>query len=194
MRPRPLPILLLLLAGAVVNVGVGWACAWWVPLGSDGVVEYNSGGQWIATPHDRVGVTWVASYTPVKLAAVDILPGWPEEYGEIGINRWIFASGWPLRALEGVLWTNADRKRTVTAEAILEVTGRGGAPARLPLRPLWPGFLVDSIAGGAALWLLVHTPLGVRRLGRRRRNRCPGCGYPVGSSPVYTECGASISS
>ena len=33
MRPRLLTILLLLLAGAVVNVGVAWGCAWFVPVG-----------------------------------------------------------------------------------------------------------------------------------------------------------------
>jgi hypothetical protein len=46
------------------------------------------------------------------------------------------------------------------------------------------------IAG--ALWLLVFAPGWIRRRSRRRRNLCPSCAYPVGSSPVCTECGRPV--
>ncbi len=192
-------IALYLVLGAVTTVAVAWVCAvqvkqlflgytaiddedaaWWSRRAP---AAYRDGpADWVLT-RQGIGVQERSLWAPVRIGSAR----------RVTRHRRIRV-GWPLHALEGVLWTTPDPKRSVTAEAILEVTGRGGARERLPLRPLWPGFLVDSIAGGAVLWLLVNTPRGVRRLGRRLRSRCPGCGYPVGSSPVCTECGAYLSS
>ena len=188
-----------LVIGAVITVALGWGCALWVEpryMGYTAIDDedvawwsrrapaaYRDGPRGFVLTQQGFGVQERSLWGPVRIGSASV-----------STRHRRTRVGWPLRALEGVLWTNPDRQRTVTAEAILEVTDRRGARKPIPLRPIWPGFLVDSIAGGAALWLLVNTPPGVRRLGRRRRNRCPGCGYPVGASPVCTECGASISS
>ncbi len=64
--------------------------------------------------------------------------------------------------------------------------------ANLPLTPIWSGFAVDTLFF-AALSALILT--GWRRMIRRRRikrGRCPACKYPIGTSPVCTECGEAL--
>ena len=59
----------------------------------------------------------------------------------------------------------------------------------LPLRPLWPGFAVNTLFYAAVLWLLIPGPFVLRRFIRARRGRCPKCAYPMGESAVCSECG-----
>jgi hypothetical protein len=61
-----------------------------------------------------------------------------------------------------------------------------------PFRPLWPGFAINTLFYAAILWLLFAAPFVLRRWRRVRRGLCPACGYPVGTSPVCTECGAEL--
>jgi hypothetical protein len=44
----------------------------------------------------------------------------------------------------------------------------------------------------AILWLLFAAPFALRRRRRIKRGLCPKCAYPVGESPVCTECGAAV--
>lgn len=74
------------------------------------------------------------------------------------------------------------------------VTGGGAvwADHLLPLQPVWPGFVVNSLFFAVIpwlAWLLWVTPM---RLQRRWRGRCGRCAYPIGTSPVCTECGAQV--
>jgi len=62
----------------------------------------------------------------------------------------------------------------------------------LPLRPLWPGFAINTVFYAGVLWVLWATPFALRRMIRHRRGRCAQCGYPIGQSPVCTECGAAV--
>jgi hypothetical protein len=62
----------------------------------------------------------------------------------------------------------------------------------LPLRPLWPGFAINTIFYAAILWVLFFAPGAVRRTIRRRRGLCPACAYPIGTSSVCTECGTRL--
>ena len=65
-------------------------------------------------------------------------------------------------------------------------------PRVLPLRPLWPGFAVNTLFYAVVLWLLIPGPFVLRRLIRRRRGLCPACAYPMGESAVCSECGKRI--
>ena len=49
----------------------------------------------------------------------------------------------------------------------------------LPLRPLWPGFAVNTLFYTAVLWLPLCGPFVLRRQIRRRRGRCIRCGYDL---------------
>ncbi len=64
--------------------------------------------------------------------------------------------------------------------------------AWIPLRPIWPGFAVNTLFYAAILWLLIPGPFALRRFLRLRRGLCPKCAYPSGESAVCSECGISL--
>jgi hypothetical protein len=70
------------------------------------------------------------------------------------------------------------------------------ASIALPLRPIWPGFAINTVFYAAILWglfvLLFTVPLALRRRLRSRRGLCSKCGYPVGTSERCSECGAAV--
>jgi hypothetical protein len=67
-----------------------------------------------------------------------------------------------------------------------------GFPQQISSLPAWPGFAPNTIFYAAILWVLFFAPGAVRRNIRRRRGLCPACAYPIGTSPVCTECGKSV--
>lgn len=120
-------------------------------------------------------------------------------------------AGWPARTAsrfdhrEDPAWSTMRHERAETGAWFggLYIVGRPlldstGAPTRfrwpvyLPLRPVWPGLLCNSAFYGTILFAL---NLPIRRYVHRRRTRaglCRHCKYPVGVSPVCTECGSPI--
>ena len=63
-----------------------------------------------------------------------------------------------------------------------------------PLRPILPGFLINMLFWAIILWLLIPGPFVLRRLIRRKRGRCPKCGYDLrgaipGAGGGCPECG-----
>ena len=71
----------------------------------------------------------------------------------------------------------------------IEVGGR-----YLPLRPLWPGFAVNTVFYAVILWGLFAGPFVVRRWRRIRRGLCPKCAYDLrgtrgGAATACPECG-----
>ena len=68
----------------------------------------------------------------------------------------------------------------------------GNYDRALPLRPIWPGFAVNTLFYAVVLWLLIPGPFVLRRLIRIRRGLCPKCTYPMGESAVCSECGCEL--
>jgi hypothetical protein len=66
----------------------------------------------------------------------------------------------------------------------------GGAGMFLPARPLWGALAIDTVAYAAALAVLGSVVTVVRGVVRRRRGRCPRCGYALrpGGLLVCPEC------
>jgi hypothetical protein len=89
--------------------------------------------------------------------------------------------GWPMLAL----W----------AEVPVPPGSATPGPAGVPFRPIWPGFLVDTLVYAVALmplwWALTVPRRFVREVGRLRRGRCIACGYDLGYDFVHgcPECG-----
>jgi hypothetical protein len=115
------------------------------------------------------------------------------------------ARGWPMRSMR--CWW--DCGNTAQTEANTDEYLRAGillepyVPARprsyslddqraLPLQPIAVGFMANTMAYALALFLLFSFVLWTKRTFRRLRGCCRKCGYPVGTSPVCTECGAPI--
>lgn len=104
--------------------------------------------------------------------------------------------GWPLPALTASIhWKeqiqNADVTYSVHGGLNL---GRDSdyRPLALPLRPVWPGFVINVLFW-AAVWLMVTECYHQFRLERARRaNRCIHCGYSrtgISSDVRCPECG-----
>ncbi len=61
------------------------------------------------------------------------------------------------------------------------------------LRPLWPGFALNTLFYSAMLWLLIGGPFVLRRHLRRKRGLCVACGYDLrhADHAACPECGAA---
>jgi hypothetical protein len=59
----------------------------------------------------------------------------------------------------------------------------------IPIMPIWSGFILDTLFWGALVAVVLRGPAWGRWWVRHLRHRCPACGYPIGVSPVCTECG-----
>lgn len=122
-----------------------------------------------------------------------------------GNNRPLYAAsrevwGWPAPALEtrdrgvlmnpsGATWAPAPGTGGTLSPAIDAGIGVPGTFVRLPLRPTWPGFFIDAALYGGAVWILLVTPGVVVRWRRKRRGRCPACGYELAGLDTCPECG-----
>ena len=64
----------------------------------------------------------------------------------------------------------------------------------LPLRPLWPGFAINTVFYATILWLLTLAPFTARRMIRRKRGHCIKCGYDLSHAEhkVCPECGEEL--
>ena len=65
-------------------------------------------------------------------------------------------------------------------------------PVALPLRPMFPAFIVNTAVYSLLVMLAVAGPIYVRQRVRIAHGRCPRCAFPRGSSRVCTECGTSV--
>jgi hypothetical protein len=121
-------------------------------------------------------------------------------------------AGWPVLALEGQYWsdeTNSavakpERQYRWAVHRSLNWPDVGGdewafaiGERMLPLRPIWPGFAINTVFYAAVLWMLFAlggTPFALRKWRRIRRGLCPKCGYDLRNRPsdsaACPECGA----
>ncbi|MCH8316590.1 MAG: hypothetical protein IIA64_11505 [Planctomycetes bacterium] len=109
------------------------------------------------------------------------------------------AYGWPTYSLWcAFAWNTAQWPNVLTdprLSAILITSPMGGNYAlsqrALPLRPIWPGFAVNTIFYTAILWLITLGPFTARRMIRHKRGHCIKCGYDLRGdfSAGCPECG-----
>ena len=118
----------------------------------------------------------------------------------LGWGMTVFQTGWPYRTLESkhvqVNVTGGrvplDFKPAVTLPANLHFLRVDEARYRtLPLRPIWPGFLINTLFYATILWLLAFGPFAARRFIRNKQGRCIKCGYDLrgSSGGGCPECG-----
>ena len=88
-----------------------------------------------------------------------------------------------IRITEGILLT----PKAAARRADLLYTTKA-----LPLRPIWPGFAINTVFYAAILWLLAFGLFAARRVIRRKRGLCLKCGYDLRGAEheVCPECGA----
>lgn len=116
----------------------------------------------------------------------------PESIDDLIMMSWYHATGWPIRAMTcGVHW----EKQVMNSDIIYAVTDGVRLPRdakfnprALPLRPLWPGFVVNAIVYAGAWWLLIWIACALRRRHRAKQHRCVDCGYARTGLPRKTNC------
>jgi len=108
------------------------------------------------------------------------------------VNR--IRAGLPLRAVEGAYWRAAGTPTAgtpkATPDAVVVVPANG---LKILLRPIWPGFAINTVFYAAILWLFALGPFAARRVIRRKRGHCIKCGYDLRGAEheVCPECGAA---
>ena len=118
------------------------------------------------------------------------------------------ASGWPMLAMRfrertasksGLGGNRNLISTTVTIQYGHPITDRFGLHNILPLRPVWPGFVVNTLLFTMPAYLvLVIVGAGtamLRRSRRRRRGMCTACGYDLAglNGGRCPECGHAYS-
>ena len=123
-------------------------------------------------------------------------------------QRVIDARGWPMLSLwcEVESTHHSDDYGTVRAGIHGGINGGIEAPLLpqwrvvagltqprvLPLRPIWRGFLTNSLLYAAILWIVLFARRDVRQFIRRKRGLCLACGYDLrhADHAACPECGA----
>jgi hypothetical protein len=223
MKRRLSQLVLFLLLGAIVNVAVAWGLAFSsarryensVAWGVDAcTTQYHclrsvgcghSLGAVIASSNwlKRTGQDLVLFGDPV-----DVLPRWFPLHGLApGVQDGsihsdsIFgvAHGLPIPCLYALrqvtVWPNYQKVALIGRAFELEASSPGQFATLLPVRPIWPGFAINTIFYAAALWVVFLIPGSVKRFRRRRRGLCIHCGYDLRGQPANShkcpECGKS---
>ena len=223
MTRRLLIVTICLLLGAAANVAVAWGAIAWAPQELELETEWyvhQGGDWWLAFARDRFAavdrIKWYCFTTthpevladkqrsPPKWSRITTLTTFDQPDAPAGSLLDVgyeSAAGWPARSLWcSLLWrfSRSSRLRPTEVHGILlPPKGQTGPypPARvLPRHPIWPGFAVNTIFWAAIIFGLIRSPLALHRFIRWKRGLCSACAYPIGTSPVCTECGAPLPS
>ncbi len=208
MRRNLTTLAIFLLLGAVLNVAVAWACLLWL----------DHSGRITKRPPNESDLAWWQDHALEGMAVpheTELIPGFgyyclrlhaPARRVKAGFkfveSSSSLSAGLPMRALscewfskpapQTARWFDTVHRYAIsTVDSPVFSLWPDRAPF-LPLRPVWPGFALNPFFYATILWLLVRGPVVLRRVVRRRSGRCPDCGYPVGVSPVCTECGQPL--
>jgi hypothetical protein len=212
---------ILLLLGAIVNIAVAWTISQCtgslrydqtrVPL--FGEYQWPATGTWWSVTYlDRPGNAHLSvspqseTFFPDRVGPLleTDLPQWSllrrrqPDAGRNVLPRWReYARGWPMLALYCRIEVDSTVFLQLTVDAVdapfRQPTNWQPRPVDvLPIGIIWPGFAVNTLFYAAILWLLLAATLELRRCLRIKRGLCPACAYPVGASPVCTECGKPV--
>lgn len=138
---------------------------------------------------------------------------WPRASVNWSRRSYAVANGWPMLSLKAWRTTNVAANEGDEGLQYDEVyhgclhlerdvfhrppTTRsdvlGTVAVLLPLQPIWWGTIGNTIIYAAVLAIPLAILTSGRSAWRRCKHRCSKCGYPRGTSPVCTECGAPLS-
>lgn len=203
-------VIMLVILGAIVNVAVAWACVCWGPTPSRlsaAAIERRWRApvpdDWPPTAkHWRVSRLGLTEYDVAGDAPRNASQSWDRSC------QWVAQSGLPFRGLfmyrnriESLLadsgWPMQWERPERLSDGLVIPDWVPCPPFNrrmrfLPTQVLWPGFAMNTVFYAAILWLIFGGPFALRRRLRARRGQCQACGYPIGVSPVCTECGAAL--
>jgi hypothetical protein len=180
-------------------------------------IHVARGKLYLSQNNGWISIFYAAGHAPIEMSEREyqaVIPWWsafrnaePAQQASSSQGQDAFttyterAFGWPMLGLHSTSITYeryAPNEYVVDSDAIRfsdEITKwlyQNDIGSELPLRPIWPGFAINTLFYAAILWLLFAGPGRVRRWRRSKRGLCVKCAYPVGTSDVCTECGAQI--
>ncbi|MCP3903067.1 MAG: hypothetical protein GY715_05465 [Planctomycetes bacterium] len=154
----------------------------------------HAGGVWIGIWKQARGVTvhWAVD-PPFDLARVrrqKDVPAWAKSElpstvppdRKLPHRRWVVGTGWPLPAMKstldpalGSMFADPRVNWGIRLPKTQAVYAGQALPRALPLLPIWPGFLLDSLLY-TVFWLVALPMWGIiRRRVRRHYGHCPAC-------------------
>jgi hypothetical protein len=187
---------------AVTAVAIAWRIAA-EPSAFDGSRSpprwsHANGPAWLYQQEDSLGAVRLRGQLASASAAgnrravsVTTPPSW-SEMAEASPNvtglttKWEEAFGWPMPAM----MSRIDRTPSGGFHVVSGINLKRGAnvnrPMYLPTRPIWSGIVINAMVFAPAWWvalaLLVLSARLLRRIPgfvRKRRGRCPTCGYDL---------------
>lgn len=206
MKRELLFILLALVIGALMTIASAWAASWigasrWTPRPGPPQVPRA----WAYLSDNQA--MQARGLIPLSYGVID---GWHLDIGSMtaleprreGVTtgdssqlQTVWA-GWPARSLMGekivAMAGEVGKPSTVVGiryEWAWGACATGGSsyldwkPRMLPLRPMWPGFAINTLLYALIAWLLIRGRFVARHYSRReirrRRGRCLKCGYDL---------------
>jgi len=159
-------ILALLILGVVTTVGVAWGlAAGFVPLWLTVDRDIDGIPDGISCGNNRWGRS--ATLTDSEISEVTVRVGAPAL--SLSAKEWC---GWPHS--EEFIVRRDSFRTPFERESML-----GPVPMCLPLRPIFPGFLVNTLFY-AAIWFGIFFGVAtLRRFVRKKRGRCVKCSYDL---------------
>lgn len=199
LRDAVLRTALILCLGIALNIAIAWACAWRSELsdsGPGGLLPSNWPEEAPESWPDRPEYVFIDSGFGIQSQTLNA--------GErqISYRMYLYQTGWPLPSMRWSVQGSGFWNRPLNA-AEMASTGldmgdtffpndQSAEKRRLPLIPIWLGFIVNSLLYSALFWFIFAGPFSIHRLRRRLRHQCMRCGYPIGTSDVCTECGRAV--
>ena len=204
-RRNAKPVAVYLLLGMLSTWAVAWWCVVAAPFGSSKsyrhvvIVDEREIDITVCLEVTRPGLIsrgygLLSSSSGAAIPEVTVpIRKWPSwsvvrRSGEPLLSAHEQASGWPLLSMR-CQSTHSETAWSVSRGITLSAFG--GWREALPLVPIWPGLLADTVFY-AALFAALHQPTTLaRRSIRRKRGHCPACNYDLQGldSPTCPECG-----
>ena len=205
-------LVVFLLLGAIVNVAVAWGCALWSSvtqasgLPQQRVLALLQERQFFPQPgeHYEGSAEEGIGLTVFQFVLDPTSRGRTSDANQREA-AWVVATlaGLPVRSLQAE-WRGAGSDLAQLASSLrliggIELDDRIREqdltfPYVLPLRPIWPGFAVNTVFYATLLWLFIFAAYALRRRARRKRGLCVACGYDLRhvEHDACPECGAVI--
>ena len=189
MKRWVIQLLMCVVLGLILNFVVAWGCALWATPHQSGLINGPVLEQFIFTPYQQQQLDNVKPISKLTGLGVEVLDAIAmTAQAPVGVRT--VEAGYPCHSLTGMQINSTINlgviERQLFSPRSLQLV------KLIPLRPLWPGFAINTIFYAAMLWVVFFVPGKVKRTLRRRRGQCPACAYPVGTSSVCTECGVAI--
>lgn len=200
-----------LLFGALVNILVAWGCLLRKPI--SGSAPWSRSGQayrWpIATPANwpdapsqfdqTYGIGW-ALHTTRTFTAFSGGAASTEDpiFNSVECIVEVWHCGWPRASLRAIAITPdpAGGPGAGMLDGIPMPSFMLGLsnwkPTYLPTRPEPKAFAINTLLYGLPITLPLLVIHPVRRWLRSRAGLCAHCKYPIGPSPICTECGTAL--